>query len=349
MSGGVGNRFWPFSRESMPKQFLDFCETGRSLLQQTFDRFKSIVPTENIFVVTNKRYAKLVREQLPDLCDNRILLEPVRRNTAPCIAYSSCYIKSINSDANIVVSPSDHLILQELDFANNIRAGLDVVRKFPFLLTIGIKPIRPESGYGYIQTDKGENYIRKVKTFIEKPDHRLINRWLKCDNFFWNSGIFIWNVNVILKAFSVYLPDIWLNLAKYSLEYTFSDKMVCFNENFAKCSNISIDYGIMGKAKNVYMILAEFSWSDLGSWGALYNLSKKDAKGNATLKCQTFFIESENNFVTHSEGKFVVIQGLSNYMVIEYDNVLLICKKSEDQRIGRFLSSIKTQYGEKYI
>lgn len=349
MSGGSGNRFWPFSREKKPKQFLDFFETGNSLLQQTFDRFKNIIPIENIFIVTNEKQSKLVKKQLPNLDCRHILLEPIRRNTAPCIAYASSYIKSINSNANIVVTPSDHLISQELNFINNIKAGLSIVCKSPILLTLGIKPTRPEIEYGYIQTYEKNVFFRKVKTFIEKPNYDLAKIFFECDDFFWNSGIFIWNVDAILEAFNMYMPDISINLKKSVSRYSISKGMISFDKKYTQCPNISIDYGIMEKANNVHMLVAEFKWSDLGTWGSLYNLAKKDVQGNATLKCRTFFAESKNNLVTHSDEKLVVVQGLNDYIIIEHNDVLLICKRSEEHRIKQLILNINLTYGKKYL
>jgi mannose-1-phosphate guanylyltransferase len=350
MSGGIGSRFWPFSRENKPKQFLDFFGTGRSLLQQTFDRFKQIIPTENIYIATNELYADLVKEQLPELKDNQILLEPTRRNTAPCIAYASYHIQSINPDANIGVTPADHLILQEQHFIKNIQSGLNFVRESPSLLTLGVKPNRPETGYGYIQSeDGGEGNIQKVKAFTEKPNIELAKIFFESGDFFWNSGIFIWNVRTILEAFRLHLPDINTRFNRGLDKYNTPGEKAFIEEEYPMCQNISIDYGIMEKADNVYMLIADFGWSDLGTWGSLHDLAKKDEHSNATLKCPTLFIESSINLVTLADGKLAVIQGLKDYIVVESDNVLLICKKSEEQRIKQFVTDVNMKYGEKYL
>jgi len=350
MGGGIGSRFWPFSRENQPKQFLDFFGTGRSLLQQTFDRFKRIIPVENIYIATNEIYAELVKQQLPELTDKQILLEPTRRNTAPCIAYASFHIQSINPNANIVVTPADHLILEEHNFLRNIQTGLDFVEKNNALITLGVKPNRPETGYGYIQTaNNGIDNIPKVKTFTEKPNLELAQVFFESGDFFWNSGIFIWNVQTILSAFKTHLPDIHTRFSKGSNIFGTKGEKAFIQEEYPMCQNISIDYGVMEKADNVYMLVAEFGWSDLGTWGSLYDLSQKDETQNATLKCKGLFIESSNNLVTFADGKLAVIQGLNDYIVAESDNILLICKKSEEQRIKQFVADVNIQFGREYL
>jgi mannose-1-phosphate guanylyltransferase len=351
MSGGIGSRFWPFSRESKPKQFLDFFGTGRSLLQQTFDRFKQIIPNENIFIATNEIYAGLIKEQLPEISDEQLLLEPTRRNTAPCIAYAAYRIHSINPDANIVVTPADHLILQEQHFLKNIQTGLNFVDKFPSLLTLGVKPSRPETGYGYVQTEEGgtEDNIQKVKAFTEKPNYELAKVFFESGDFFWNSGIFIWNVKTILEAFGKYLPDITTRFNLGSGKYNTPEEQAFIREQYPICQNISIDYGIMEKADNVYMLVADFGWSDLGTWGSLYDLTEKDEQCNAALKCQSLFIESSNNLITLPDDKLAVIQGMNDYIIVESDNVLLICQKSEEQRIKQFVADVNMKFGQEFM
>ncbi len=350
MGGGIGSRFWPFSKEDRPKQFLDFFGTGRSLLQSTFDRFKKIIPVENIFVVTNDSYADLTLKQLPELSKKQVLLEPLRRNTAPAIAYSLFHIQAINPDANIVVAPSDHLILKEEVFLSEIERGLQFVEKNPFLLTLGIKPSRPETGYGYIQESHEEvDGIRKVKTFTEKPNLELARMFYESGEFVWNSGIFIWNVKTILESFRTYLPDI-VNKFNEGREFFNTPREKAFiDQAFPFCSNISIDYGIMEKADNVYVIGSDFGWSDLGTWGSLHEITPKDENNNASLHCKTLYIESNDNVVTMSDGKLVVIQGLDGYIVAESDKALLICKKEEEQRIKHFVTDVKFRYGDEYV
>lgn len=350
MGGGIGSRFWPFSKEDRPKQFLDFFGTGRSLLQSTFDRFKKIIPIENIFVVTNDAYAELTLKQLPELSKEQVLLEPLRRNTAPAIAYSVFHIQAINSDANIVVAPSDHLILKEDIFLSEIERGLQFVEKNPFLLTLGIKPSRPETGYGYIQESHEEvDGIRKVKTFTEKPNIELAKVFYESGEFVWNSGIFLWSVKAIVEAFKMYLPDI-VNKFNEGKEFFNTPREKEFiDQAFPFCPNISIDYGIMEEADNVYVIGSDFGWSDLGTWGSLHEITPKDENDNASLHCKTLYIESNDNVVTMSDDKLVVIQGLDGYIVAESDNALLICKKEEEQRIKHFVTDVKFRYGDEYI
>lgn len=345
MGGGIGSRFWPFSRETHPKQFLDFFGTGRSLLQSTFDRFSQIIPVDNIFIVTNNLYSGLVKEQLPQLKEDQILLEPTRRNTAPCIAFASYHIRAINPDANIVVAPSDHLILNESHFLENIKLGLDFVSNSSSLLTLGVKPSRPETGYGYIQSDEpGDGCFQKVKAFTEKPNQELAKVFFESGEFFWNSGIFIWGVRTILDAFHKYLPEISTRFDKGVNLFNTPEEKIFIDELFPTCPNISIDYGVMEKADNVYMLCAEFGWSDLGTWGSLYDLADKDGCNNVTLKSKSLFYESNNNIVTLADGKLAVVQGLDDYIIAESDNVLLICRKSDEQRIKQFVTDVKLKY-----
>ena len=350
MGGGIGSRFWPFSRKTMPKQFLDFFGTGRSLLQQTFDRFNKIIPTENILIVTNAIYADLVKEQLPELDSKQILLEPARRNTAPCIAWASYHIRSLNPNANIVVAPSDHLILKEGEFLAAIEKGLDFVSKYDKLLTLGIKPNRPETGYGYIQIaeQEGDNFY-KVKTFTEKPELELAKVFVESGEFYWNSGLFMWNVNTIIKAGEALLPELASKLAPGKDVYGTPEEKAFIEENFPACPNVSIDFGIMEKADNVYVSLGDFGWSDLGTWGSLYDLSPKDEQGNVTLKCDSMIYNSNDNIVVLPKGKLAVIEGLEGFLVAESDNVLLICKKDEEHAIRKYVNDAQLKLGEDYI
>ena len=351
MGGGVGSRFWPFSKENKPKQFLDFFGTGRSLLQSTFDRFKKIIPVENIFVVTNDAYAEVTLKQLPELSKSQVLLEPLRRNTAPAIAYAVFHIQAINPNANIVVAPSDHLILKEDVFLMEIDRGLQFVEQNPFLLTLGIKPSRPETGYGYIQENHEEivDGIKKVKTFTEKPNLDLAKIFFESGEFVWNSGIFLWNTKTILNSFKQHLPDI-VNKFNEGKEFFNTPREKEFiDQAFPFCPNISIDYGVMEKADNVYVIGCDLGWSDLGTWGSLHEITEKDENNNASLHCKTLYVESNDNVVTMSDDKLVVIQGLDGYIVAESDNALLICKKEEEQRIKHFVTDVKFRYGDEYI
>ena len=350
MGGGIGSRFWPFSRKTLPKQFLDFFGTGRSLLQQTFDRFKKIIPAENILVVTNDLYASLVMEQLPELAPEQILLEPTRRNTAPCIAWASYHIRALNPNANIVVAPSDHLILKEEEFLNAIAKGLDFVAQSDKLLTLGIKPNRPETGYGYIQiAEQVSDNFYKVKTFTEKPELELAKVFVESREFYWNSGLFMWNVNSIIKAGELLLPELAAKLGPGEKVYGTPDEKQFINENFPSCPNVSIDFGIMEKANNVYVSLGDFGWSDLGTWSALYDLSPKDKDGNVTLKCNSMLYNSKNNIVTLPTGRLAVIDGLEGYLVAESGNVLLICRKDEEHAIRKYVNDAQIKLGEDYI
>lgn len=350
MGGGIGSRFWPFSRKTLPKQFLDFFGIGRSLLQMTFDRFIKVIPTENIFIVTNTIYFDLVKEQLPELDEKQILLEPARRNTAPCIAWASYHIRALNPDANIVVAPSDHLILKEGEFLAAIEKGLDFVSRSEKLLTLGIKPNRPETGYGYLQIDEpaGES-LYKVKTFTEKPELELAKVFLESGEFYWNSGLFIWNVNAIIKAGELLLPELAAKLAADRDIYGTDKEKGFIEENFPACPNVSIDFGIMEKADNVYVLLGDFGWSDLGTWGSLYDLSPKDQEGNVALKCNSLTYNSKDNIVVLPEGKLAVIDGLEGFLIAESDNVLLICRKDEEHSIRKYVNDAQMQLGDEYI
>jgi mannose-1-phosphate guanylyltransferase len=335
MAGGIGSRFWPYSRKSKPKQFLDFFGIGQTLLQQTFDRYSKIVPAENIIVVTNAEYEGLVKEQLPSLQDNQILLEPARRNTAPCIAMASMHIHAINPEANMVVAPCDHLILKEAEFIEAIHKGLEFVAQSPQLLTLGIKPNRPETGYGYIQIDEEQgNNFYKVKTFIEKPQLEFAEVFVASDEFYWNSGIFLWNVNTILNAFDTLMPEVCPKIK---------------TDDFASCPSISIDYAIMEKAENVSVQLCNFGWADLGTWGALHEASPKDQHKNVSTNGHTVLYDCSNNIVALPEGKLAVIQGMQDYLIADTDNVLLICKKDDQSAIRRYVNDVQIKLGEEFV
>ena len=348
MAGGLGARFWPFSRNDRPKQFLDFFGTGRSLLQMTFDRFRNVVPASNILIVSNVIYKDLILEQLPEIKPEQVLLEPARRNTAPCIAYAVNRIKAITDKANIIVAPSDHLILKEERFIETIKEGLDFVTNNNSLLTLGIKPSRPETGYGYIQVYEGSSNPRKVKTFTEKPNAELAQVFFETGEFFWNSGIFLWNLQTIDSAFNVYLPEVATKFDAGSAFYNTDKEQDFIDEMYSSCPNISIDYGIMEKAEGVFVLCAEFGWSDLGTWGSLYELSDKDENQNVILKCDTIMYDSKDNIVALPNGKLAVIQDLSGYIVAESDNVLLICKRSDEQRIRQFVNDSNIKFNGKY-
>lgn len=350
MGGGIGSRFWPFSRKNLPKQFLDFFGTGRSLLQQSFDRFHKIIPKENIYIVTNDIYAELVKEQLPEINSIQILLEPTRRNTAPCIAWASYHIHSKDPNANIIVAPSDHLILKEEEFLNAIRKGLNFVAGSNKLVTLGIKPNRPETGYGYIQIDEErKDDFFKVKTFTEKPELELAKVFIESGEFYWNSGLFIWNVDTILKAFEDLLPEVTSKLSLGKGIYGTDKEKAFINENFPACPNVSIDFGIMEKADNVFVLLGDFGWSDLETWSSLYDMYPKDKEGNVVLKGHSLLYDCNNNIVVLPKNKLAVIQDLEGYLIAESENVLLICRKEEEQAIRKFVNDTQIKLGENYI
>ena len=367
MAGGVGSRFWPFSRADKPKQFLDFFGTGRSLLQMTVDRFRPIVPIENMFIVTNVSYKQLILEQIPDLNEGQILCEPARRNTAPCIAYATSHIRAIclrkagltavNQDwsrpelqVNIVVAASDHLILEEEKFRQTILKAFDFVSRHNAIATLGMSPTRPETGYGYIQRQPEvfEEGIYPVKTFTEKPNLEMAKVFLESGDFLWNSGIFIWNLQTISEAFRYLLPEVADRFREGELLMG-TDKEEDFIEvMFPKCPNISIDYGIMEKADNVYVLPSSFGWSDLGTWGSLYELSEKDAQRNVSLHSDALFYEAEGNVVTLEPGKLAVVQGVDDMIIAEQEGVLLVCKKAEEQRIKQFVADAQDKFEGKY-
>lgn len=352
MAGGAGTRFWPCSRSNRPKQFLDFFGTGRSLLQQTFDRFAKILPTENIFIASNKQYKDLILEQLPMLKENQLLLEPARRNTAPCIAYAMNKIAALNPNANVVIAPSDHLVLKEQEFVDTIEKGLNFTAKNDVLMTLGIKPSRPETGYGYIQIENNasSDSIFKVKTFTEKPNLELAQIFFESDEFLWNSGMFIWNAKAISNAFEQHEPEIWDKFKAGSSYYNTPKEQEYIDSIYQTSKNLSIDYAIMEKAQNVNVIAADFGWSDLGTWGSLYDLSdSKDENKNATLKGRVKYHNSKGNVISLAENKIAIIEGLDDMIVVDDDNVLLICRKSEEQHIRDYVSETKEKFGEDYI
>lgn len=354
MAGGIGSRFWPMSKSSMPKQFLDILGTGRTFIQMTFDRFKKVCPLENFYVVTSVDYKDLVLQQLPELNEDQVLLEPLRRNTAPCVAYACFRIKSRNDDANIIVAPSDHLILRQNEFIREIEKGIDFASHNDVLVTMGITPSRPETGYGYIQIDDKSAYngidnLYQVKTFTEKPELEMAKVFLSSGEFFWNSGIFIWSLNSILSAFERYLPDVSSLFKKGEKLYGTSDEVHFINKTYSECQNISIDYGILEKADNVYVLCADFGWSDLGTWGSLYENSEKDENGNSLIGAEVFTYQTENCIVNMPVDKLVVLQGLNGYIVVESDNTLLVCKKEDEQQIRQFVSDVKMVKGEEFV
>ncbi len=351
MAGGVGSRFWPFSTEKKPKQFLDFFGTGRSLLQMTFDRFSRFIPKENIYIASNNQYKDLILTQLPEITERQVLLEPARRNTAPCIAYAMNKIQAMNEQANVIVAPSDHLVLKEDEFVRVAQLALDYTKDHDEILTMGIKPNKPETGYGYIQIDEKltDDNLFKVKTFTEKPNAELAKVFLESGEFLWNSGMFIWNVKTIMDAFDQYMGEMSNKFRTGKCFYNTPDEQMFIDRIYKSCTNISIDYAILEKASNVDVLSADFGWSDLGTWGSIYEHSPKDEEQNATLKCRALYYDSKDNVVAMPEGKLAVIQGLNDYIVAETDNVLLICPKAEEQKIRQFVNDTQVKIGKEYI
>ena len=356
MAGGIGSRFWPRSRTNYPKQFLDILGTGRTLIQQTWDRFLKICRPENIFVVTGAIYEDLVKEQLPDIRQENILLEPLRRNTAPCIAYACYKIMDINPDANIVVSPSDHFIGDQTQFVDTINIGLNFTKKSDCLLTLGIMPTRPETGYGYIQIDVAadealstQKEVLKVKTFTEKPELEMAKVFLESREFYWNSGIFIWNVKSIVLAFQQLLPEIDTMFNSGFGIYNTPQERDFINRIYPECTSISIDYGIMENYPNVYVIPAKFLWSDLGTWGSLYENSKRDRDGNVSVGKNIFVRNSSGCIVSSSDAKIMVIDGLKDYIVAESDGMILIMPLKDEQNIKQVVNEVKISLGDDFV
>ena len=341
MAGGVGSRFWPMSTTEKPKQFIDVLGVGKTLIQLTVERFGDLVAPENIWVVTNQKYAPIVEEQLPNIPKANILCEPCRRNTAPCIAYVSWRIKSNDSKANIVVTPSDHIIMDTTEFQRVIKDCMRFTSETDAIVTLGMKPNRPETGYGYIQADLSTSSLRnkeiyRVDSFREKPDLKTAMEYIKKNYYFWNAGIFIWNVNTIVNAFRIYQPTMAKIFESMLPVYGTEKEQAIIDERFPECENISVDYAIMEKAEEIFVCPADFGWSDLGTWGSLHGQSKKDLYGNATIGQNISLIESHNCIVHTTQEKKVVIQGLDGYIIAEKDDTLLICKLSEEQRIKQF-------------
>ena len=341
MAGGLGSRFWPMSTPERPKQFVDVLGTGRTFIQMTVDRFKGILPAENVWVVTSQAYEDIVAEQLPEVPRGNILLEPCRRNTAPCIAYAAWRIKSIDPKATIVVSPSDHLVLDVPEFQRVITSAMDFASTSDAIVTLGMKPTRPETGYGYIQTDMScpsarNKEIYRVDAFREKPDLATAEKYIRKPNMLWNAGIFIWNVSTVVNALRVYAPEINEVFENLLPLYGTDKEQEAINENFPKCESISVDYAILEKSEEIYCFPASFGWSDLGTWGSLRENVSRDNNGNAVIGNNVQTFETRDCVIHCSEERRVVVQGLEGYIVAEKDNTLLICKLSEEQRIKQF-------------
>ena len=348
MAGGVGARFWPQSRKTKPKQFLDILGTGKSFIRSTFERFLPLVPAENFLVVTNRNYKELVLEHLPELKENQVLCEPIGRNTAPCIAYAAYSLLKRDPEANMIVTPSDHLVLNESDFHTIIRECLEFSSREGALMTVGIQPSRPETGYGYIQKSNSD-VISRVKCFTEKPNLELAQAFVDCGEFFWNSGIFIWSVKAIVEAFEIYLPEHHALFSSKLDDYGTERETAAIEEVFSECKAISIDYGVMEKAENVYVRCGEFGWSDVGTWGSVYQLSEKDKNENAVVAEACYTYSTERTFISLPKGKIAVVNGLNDYIVVDTPDALLICPRSEEQSIKNFIDDVHFANGEKFI
>ena len=354
MAGGIGSRFWPMSRTAHPKQFMDILGTGQTLLQQTYNRFLRLCPKENIYIVTNDSYVQLVKDQISGIADNAILSEPVRKNTAPCVAYACYKIAQLNPDAVTVIAPSDHLITKEDTFVKAIKSCFKKAAEEDCLLTLGIRPSRPDTGYGYIQfieseTNESDSRIKKVKTFTEKPDLEMAKFFLQSGDFLWNSGIFVWSVKSVIKAFETYSPEIASLFKEGNAVYNTPKEIDFIADVYNHCKNISIDYAIMEKAENVYVRASVIGWSDLGTWGSLYGHIECDEHKNAIIGKNVISYSSENCIVNVPKDKLVILQGLDGYIVVESDGILLICKKEDEQQIKTFVNDVKIKKGERFI
>ena len=354
MAGGAGTRFWPVSRASYPKQFIDILGVGKSLLQLTIERFTQIVPKENVLIVTSAEYKDLTLKQLPQINESQILLEPTRRNTAPCIAYANFRIQQMNPNAKIVVAPSDHLILNDQMFINTIKNGFDFVSNNNNLLTLGIQPTRPDTGYGYIQFGEPLSFnnisdLCKVKAFTEKPNLEFAKFFVQSGEFYWNAGIFLWSLKSIQEAFRKHLPEVYNLFNSKSELFNTADEEDAIQQIYPVCENISIDYGVMEKADNVAVLGSHFGWSDLGTWTSLYENKNKDNDANVAAGDNILLYNTTRSVVYAPKGKLIVVQGLNNYIIADTPDALLICNKDEEQKVKNIVNDIKTRTGDKFI
>ncbi|MBQ9137324.1 MAG: mannose-1-phosphate guanylyltransferase [Alistipes sp.] len=347
MAGGVGTRFWPKSRKSMPKQFLDILGTGKSFIRMTFERFARTIPAQNFIVVTNRHYRDLVLEHLPELSAEQVLCEPVGRNTAPCICYAASYLRSKCSDSLMVVTPSDHYVANEEEFSSTLQSCVDFASQNPALMTIGINPTRPETGYGYIQRSNNEN-ISPVKCFTEKPNLEVAQAFIRSGEFLWNSGIFVWKTQTILSAIEQHLPDMYQLFSSISDHYGKESEAAAIAEVFSQCRAISIDYGVMECADNVYVRSGDFGWSDIGTWGSLYQHSRKDKYANVKPSEGCYAYDTRNTIISLPKGKVAVVSGLRDYIVVDTDDVLMICPRSDEQNIKKYIDEVKFNQGDKF-
>ena len=341
MAGGVGSRFWPVSTQEFPKQFHDMLGTGESLIQRTYNRINGLIPSENIFIATNERYKNLVLEQLEKATTKNVLLEPAMRNTAPCILYTALKIHKQNPNGVMVVAPSDHWIENEAEFLANIESSFKACSKNDILMTLGIQPNSPNTGYGYIQFEKEEKNIKKVKNFTEKPDLKTAESFLNSGDYLWNAGIFVWSVQSILNAFKTHLPEMYTILQNGLNSFDTPTEEAFLANFYPQCENISIDYGIMERSTNVHVLPVDFGWNDLGTWGSLYQKLPKDDQENAAVGAKTLCRDASGNMIRTESGKKVIVQGLKDFIVVEKDDVLLICPKKDEQDIKQIAAAAK--------
>jgi mannose-1-phosphate guanylyltransferase len=349
MAGGVGSRFWPISTQEHPKQFHDILGTGQSLLQRTYNRIESLIPSENILIATNERYEELVLNQLEKAATENVLLEPAMRNTAPCILYAALKIHNQNPDAVMLIAPSDHWIDNEDEFIKNLKTSFTACAKENILMTLGIQPNSPNTGYGYIQFDQRTSEIKKVKNFTEKPTLEKAQQFLESGDYLWNAGIFVWSAKSIIEAFEKSLPEMVALFNQGSSCWNTELEKSFIKENYEKSENISIDFGIMERANNVHVLPVDFGWNDLGTWGSLYDKLDKDNHQNAVVGAETIFRDAHGNMIKTQSGKRVVIQGLHDFIVVENEDVLLICPKSSEQDIKEITAEVKNTFGKEYI
>lgn len=349
MAGGVGSRFWPVSTEDFPKQFHDMLGTGDTLIQKTFHRLAKLIPEENIFILTNARYNDLVLEQLPSVTKRQVVLEPAMRNTAPCILYASLKIQKENPEAVMIVAPSDHWIENEKAFSDNVQQAFNFCSKNNALMTLGIQPTFPNTGYGYIEYDKTTtDAIKSVNQFKEKPVYEVAKQYIAQGNFLWNAGIFMWSAKSVVQAFKSNQPELFALFEKGIDVYNtdFEDDFI--RDNYGKAENISVDYAIMEKSSNVYVIAAEFDWNDLGTWGSLYDKLDKDQTKNAVVNARTLTEDASGNMIRTQDDKIVVVDGLQDYIIVDKEEVLLIFPKTKEQDIKKVLQKVKDKFGEHY-
>ncbi|MBK8309576.1 MAG: mannose-1-phosphate guanylyltransferase [Chitinophagaceae bacterium] len=351
MAGGIGSRFWPMSRTDLPKQFLDILGTGKTLIQQTFERYSKLVPAENIYIVTAQEYVEIVKKQLPDFLEENILAEPSRKSTAPCIAYIAFKLLNKDPKAVMVAAPADNLVLETDEFIKTAKKALSFVESVNALVTIGIKPTYPNTGYGYIQheTKAAAPDIYKVKTFTEKPNLELAQTFITSGDFLWNAGIFIWKVKNILAAMEKHLPEIYDVFVAEKDKFNTPQEKEAVEEIYPQCTNMSIDFGVMEKADNVYLIPGSFGWSDLGTWNSAWENKDKDYFGNAVVGKKVMTVDAKNCIVHVPDNKLVLLQGLDEFIVVDTKDVLLICKKEKEQEIKDYVAEVKRNMGEKYL